>query len=144
MGEIAIEGVTAGDPLLRMKQTQIFSGKWEKRWMNRETPLKGKRIEAWIGWSGRQTRLLLQQSWNALYSRSFDCLSLSRSTGWKTFWITLTPSRRHWAFNSLQTRYYVVPSPPLSKELQESGSQSCQCRPSITSSIWAMPFCATS
>ena len=43
--------------------------------------IKGKWTEAWIGWSGRQTRLLLRWSWNALYRRSFDCLSLSHSTG---------------------------------------------------------------
>ena len=67
-----------------------------------------------------------RQAWSVQCRRSFGCLNSSRSTGLKTPRTTLTPSRWHWAFSSPLMKYCVFPFPPLSKELQENGSQSCQ------------------
>ena len=66
--------------------------------------------------------------WSALCHLNSDYPNLSSLTGLRTFWTTSTLLRRLWASNNLLMRYYVVPSPQLSRELQGSGSQSYQNR----------------
>ena len=64
----------------------------------------------------------------------FRLPQLESFDGLKDLKTTLTPSRRLWAFSSPLTKYYVVPFPLLSKELQENGSPNCQRRQWIASS----------
>ena len=107
---------------------QISLKRWERRWTSWGVQSKRRQSGMWIDWSEQPIHLSLRQSWSVQCHRSFGCLNSSRSTGFRTPRTTLTPSRRHWAFSSPLTKYCVVPFPPLSKELQENGSQSCQHR----------------